>query len=255
MTRRGAREHSRLGCGNFAEFTLAERSRSLPQIPASPPARVFAKLADVPHAKTEPRKRPRQSRSRVLYDALIESTSRLLASEGLAAVTTAKVAELAGVSIGSLYQYFPSREALIAALIEHKLEADVRELTPMLLRLREAGLDEAIAGLVEVGIRFYRDETPLYREMVAAMAAVDRDAHVRRVIEGFDQAIVSVLEPHRAQLGEALEPCAWIMRETLIGCAREAAARHPESLADGSLAARLEAMCRALLGAPTGDSR
>jgi AcrR family transcriptional regulator len=212
-------------------------------------------LLRVPRAKTEPRKRPRQSRSRVLYDALIEATRRIVASEGVAAVTTARVAELAGVSIGSLYQYFPSREALIAALIDHQLEVDIQQMLPVIERLREAELDQALAGLVEITVRFYRDETPLYREMVAAMAAVDRDAHVRRVLEGFDQAIVMVLAPHRERLREGFEASAWIMRETLIGCVREAAARHPEVLADGSLAPRLESMCRALLGAPTGETR
>ncbi|MFO7567078.1 MAG: hypothetical protein R6X02_30820, partial [Enhygromyxa sp.] len=75
--------------------------------------------------------------------------------------------------------------------------------------------------------------------------------HVGRVLAGFDRAIVMVLWPHRERLREGFEGCAWIMRETLIGCVREAAAHHPEALADGSLAARLEAMCRALLGAPT----
>ena len=86
--------------------------------------------------KTEPRKRPRQARSRVLYDALVEATQRVLASEGVAAVTTARVAEVAGVSIGSLYQYFPSCEALIAAVIDHKIESDVRELMPFIESLR-----------------------------------------------------------------------------------------------------------------------
>ena len=189
----------------------------------------------------------------MLYDALVEATKRLLAGEGVAAVTTARVAELAGVSIGSLYQYFPSREALIAAVIDHKLESDTQELVPIIVGLRDADLDEAIRGLVEVAVRYYRDETPLYREMVAAMAAVDRDAYVRRILEGFDQAIVSVLAPHRDQLSAPLERCAWIMREALISCVREAAAHHPDSFADGFLAARLEAMCRALLGAPGGD--
>lgn len=189
----------------------------------------------------------------MLYDALVEATRRILASEGVAAVTTGRVAELAGVSIGSLYQYFPSREALIAAVIDHKLETDVQELTPVLMQLREASLDQAIRGLVEVAVRFYRDETPLYREMVAAMAAVDREAHVRRVLSGLDDAIVLVLAPHREQLRPDFEQCAWIMRETLISCVREAAIHHPESLADGCLATRLELMCRALLGAPGGD--
>lgn len=130
----------------------------------------------MPDRKTEPRKRPRQARSKVLYDALIEATQRLLASEGLDAVTTNRVAELAGVSIGSLYQYFPSREALIAAVIDRKLEQDLIELTPLVRGLLDVELDAALAGLVEVAVRFYRDETPLYRAMVAALAEVDRDA-------------------------------------------------------------------------------
>lgn len=203
-------------------------------------------------AKTEPRKRPRQSRSRVLYDALIEATRRVLASEGVEAVTTARVAELAGVSIGSLYQYFPSREALIAAVIDHKLESDLHELMPLIERLGQAELDDAIRGLVEVVVRYYRDETPLYREMVAAMAAVDREQHVRRMLEGFDKVIVTVLQPHRAELHAEFERSAWIMRESLISCVREAAAQHPDTLADGFLAERLEAMCRGLLGLAAG---
>ena len=113
----------------------------------------------MPASKTEPRKRPKQARSQVLYDSLIEATRRLLASEGVDAVTTARVAELAGVSIGSLYQYFPSREALVAAVIDAKLESDMRELAPVLAELHQAELDDAIRGLVEMVVRYYRDET------------------------------------------------------------------------------------------------
>lgn len=204
----------------------------------------------MPPTNTEPRKRPRQARSRVLFDALIEATQRVLASEGVEAVTTARVAEVAGVSIGSLYQYFPSREALIAAVIDHKLEADIRELLPLIESLRHASLDAAIRGLVELTVRFYRDETPLYREMVAAMPAVDREAHVRRTIEGFDGVIVQVLAPHREQLrGDLdLERSAWVMRTAMLACVREAAAHRPAAFEGGWLSEQLEGMCAGLLG-------
>jgi AcrR family transcriptional regulator len=198
--------------------------------------------------KTEPRKRPRQARSRVLYDALVEATQRVLATEGVAAVTTAHIAEVAGVSIGSLYQYFPSREALIAAVIDHKIEADTVEILPFVESLRHAKLDDAIRGLVELTVRFYRDETPLYREMVAALATVDREEHVRRMIGGLDGVIVSVLKPHREQLAADPDHCAWVMRTAMLACVREAAAHRPEAFENGRLSAQLEAMCVGLLG-------
>ncbi len=247
MRPRALAEHSRFGSlrsPDIARFWLLDRI--WPSVVAADSR--SCDLLGVSRPKTEPRKRPKQSRSRVLYDSLVEATKRLLASEGVAAVTTARVAELAGVSIGSLYQYFPSREALIAAVIDHRLEADLQELMPMLEGLRAVELDEAIRGLIEVVVRYYRDETSLYREMVAAMPEVDREMHVRRVLEGFDKVIVVVLDPHRRQLGEDVERCAWIMRTTLIRCVREAAASHPDAFADGFLTDRLEAMCRALLG-------
>jgi AcrR family transcriptional regulator len=204
----------------------------------------------VPPTNSEPRKRPRQARSRVLFDALVEATQRVLAKEGIEAVTTAHVAEVAGVSIGSLYQYFPSREALIAAVIDHKIEADIRELLPLVEALRHASLDEAIRGLVELAVRFYRDETPLYREMIAALATVDRETHVRRMSEGFDGVIVHVLAPHREQLRAdlELEQSAWVMRTVMLACVREAAAHRPTAFEGGRLSEQLYAMCVGLLG-------
>jgi AcrR family transcriptional regulator len=204
----------------------------------------------VPPTNTEPRKRPRQARSRALFDALVEATQRVLAKEGVEAVTTAHVAEVAGVSIGSLYQYFPSREALIAAVIDHKIEADIRELLPLVEALRHSNLDEAIRGLVELAVRFYRDETPLYREMIAALATVDRATHVRRMSEGFDGVIVHVLAPHREQLRAELEleQSAWVMRTVMLACVREAAAHRPTAFEGGKLSEQLYAMCVGLLG-------
>ncbi|WP_234013940.1 helix-turn-helix domain-containing protein [Cronobacter dublinensis] len=61
-----------------------------------------------------PRKLPRQARSRALVEAIIEATARIFERAGPAACTTNAVAEKAGVSIGSLYQYFPNRRALTA---------------------------------------------------------------------------------------------------------------------------------------------
>jgi AcrR family transcriptional regulator len=68
--------------------------------------------------QTTPRKAASQERSRVTVDALVEATARVLIKEGHDRAGTNRIAEAAGVSIGSLYQYFPSKEALVAAVID-----------------------------------------------------------------------------------------------------------------------------------------
>ena len=65
-----------------------------------------------------PRKLPRQARSKATVDAVITAAAQILIEHGYEGATTARVAERAGVSVGSLYQYFPNKEALIAVLIE-----------------------------------------------------------------------------------------------------------------------------------------
>src|SRR5438445_2470695 len=67
---------------------------------------------------TKPRKNASQERSRATVDALVEATARILVKEGFDKASTNRIAEVAGVSVGSLYQYYPGKEALVAAVIE-----------------------------------------------------------------------------------------------------------------------------------------
>src|ERR1700750_601694 len=62
------------------------------------------------------RKAPRQRRSKQLVEDILEAAIRVLSREGAARFTTARVAETAGVSVGSLYQYFPNKEAILFRL-------------------------------------------------------------------------------------------------------------------------------------------
>src|SRR5471032_3134277 len=71
-----------------------------------------------PRLSTVPRKSPKQARSKATIDALLTATARILIKEGFDHASTNRIAEAAGVSVGSLYQYFPSKETLVAALIE-----------------------------------------------------------------------------------------------------------------------------------------
>ena len=81
---------------------------------------------------TSPRKSATQERSKATVDALLSATARVLVKEGHDRASTNKVAETAGVSIGSLCRYFPSNEALVSAVIDRH----VGEMTSRLTRAR-----------------------------------------------------------------------------------------------------------------------
>jgi AcrR family transcriptional regulator len=96
------------------------------------------------HNRLEPRKLAVQSRSNATVNAVLEAAARILERHGLEGYTTNAVADRAGVSIGSLYQYFPNKDAVTAALIE-------RESAVFLSDLAEVPFAEGYeAGLVHV---------------------------------------------------------------------------------------------------------
>src|SRR5688572_11660030 len=67
-----------------------------------------------------PRKSPSQQRSGVLVDAIVEGAIRILVRDGYGALTTIRIAECAGVSVGSLYQYFPNKQAIVAEIVRRR---------------------------------------------------------------------------------------------------------------------------------------
>lgn len=91
-------------------------------------------------SKSVMRKAPRQSRSKATVGAIVEAATRILATQGWAGFTTNKVAETAGVSIGSLYQYFPDKLSLIEAIRQAHLD-------DCLAVLRRAGQGDKSQGV------------------------------------------------------------------------------------------------------------
>src|SRR6202012_1806868 len=86
-------------------------------------------MTDRRQAQISSRKRPKQSRSTELVAAILQAAAQVLAAEGAARFTTARVADKAGVSVGSLYQYFPNKAAIL-----FRLQSDEWRQTTDLLR-------------------------------------------------------------------------------------------------------------------------
>jgi AcrR family transcriptional regulator len=95
-----------------------------------------------------PRKAPRQGRAVATVDAIIEAAARIIEADGLDALTTNRIAEKAGVGIGSLYQYFPAREAILAALIARENASFAATMLATLEATQETPLPETQRSLI-----------------------------------------------------------------------------------------------------------
>jgi len=72
------------------------------------------------------RRKPTQARARATMDMIFEATARIIERNGIAALNTNRIAERAGISIGSLYEYFPNKDAILIAMARQRLAEDER---------------------------------------------------------------------------------------------------------------------------------
>jgi AcrR family transcriptional regulator len=119
--------------------------------------------ANRPASDLEPRRRPRQERARATVEAIVAAAAEVIASEGYAAMNTNKVAARAGVSIGSLYQYFPNKQALLVSLLEEHLA----RVHPLVARSLEELADPAVPFVEAM------------RRMFVSLLALHHDANPR----------------------------------------------------------------------------
>ena len=97
--------------------------------------------------KTSARRQPAQRRARQTVDAILDAVIRVLKREGVHGVTTNRIAEVAGVSIGSVYQYFPDKHAIFTALHQRHIEEIDRMIASRLLEHSQSSLDTLMRAL------------------------------------------------------------------------------------------------------------
>ncbi len=109
-----------------------------------------------------PRKRPRQARAQATVDAILEATAQVLVRDGIERLSTNRIAKRAGVSVGSLYQYFPNKDALLLALLERHDETMMAMLEDCISSLFDAPLEEAVRTYIKAMIEAHRLDPELH---------------------------------------------------------------------------------------------
>src|SRR6516164_3782149 len=183
--------------------------------------------------QTNPRKLASQERSRATVDALLEATARVLLKEGYDRASTNRIAEVAGVSIGSLYQYFPSKEALVAAVIDRHTREISEATRNVLVKAAAHPIEVAAREFVSAGIDGHRVNPRLHGVLAEQIPRVGRLENIEaNVREGY-ALVRGYLEAHRDEIDVAdLDLAAFVLVTVVEALTHAAVLRRPDILAD-----------------------
>ena len=168
----------------------------------------------------EPRKSPVQARSAASVDAILEATIQVLLSVGKERLTTTRVAARAGVSIGTLYQYFPNKSAMLQAALRRHLEDVTEAVERVCLEKRTKPLAEMATALVsaflEAKMRNAKTSVALY----SVSSDVDGAKILRETGVRSNGAIVEMLESAREPLMKDPQLVASMLQGAMSGVSR-----------------------------------
>jgi AcrR family transcriptional regulator len=175
------------------------------------------------HVKTE-RKVPRQKRSKGMVESILEAATRVLSARELDEVSTNVIAEAAGISIGSFYQYFPNKEKLATALLERFMGEDISNIN--FLEALDRGMDtkaspDTIEAMVQSYMEVFFVHAVQHRKLLRVLSK-----HIFR-LNVFDH-IVKVRTAIRGHLAKRLvqafglpgtdaDEIAWVIMTSVIG--------------------------------------
>ncbi len=133
--------------------------------------------------KTPLRRRPVQRRSRETVGAVLDAVAKILKREGVGAVTTNRIAAVAGVSIGSVYQYFPDKRAIFAALLERHID-DIGQVVDRTLATHAASPVEDMVGALVRAMVEAHEKDPELHELLTTEVPHRGEAGFQARIEG-----------------------------------------------------------------------
>ena len=183
------------------------------------------------------RKQPKQARARATVDVILRATAHILSAEGYSALTTNRVAEVAGVSIGSLYQYFPNKQTLVSALIDKHCEALITVLGEQLMNADWGGCPKTLARtVIKAMVEAHQVDPVLHGVLTQQVPAFGHDQRLRILQEQSAALVVNFLRgsPELCRRPD-LDLAALIVVQAVDASTHEAVLHHTNYLEDDQL--------------------
>jgi AcrR family transcriptional regulator len=142
------------------------------------------------------RKKPAQARLEQTVATIIEATAQVLEREGESALTTNRLAERAGFSIGTLYQYFPNKDAILRLLAERERDQFERAVAAVVRDPDAAGLEPVMRAIIAIAIGSFGNRVQLRRLVLLRFFKSDLTASVGRTIDAIGRLIAEAVARH-----------------------------------------------------------
>ena len=183
-----------------------------------------------------PRKQPRQERSKLTVAAILEAAARILVEEGYAKANTNRIAALAGVSIGSLYEFFPNKDAIFTELRRSLNARMLEEVADVIGEVLALPIHDAVHKAVQALIRMHSVNPALDTALQAEVpghALADQDREIARRLHELGMEFVT---RHRREVRrDNLSMAVFVAIQASESLTHEAAKKRPESLVNGEL--------------------
>jgi AcrR family transcriptional regulator len=175
------------------------------------------------------RKEPKQDRARATVETLLEATAQVLVQDGYDKASTNRIAARAGVSVGSLYQYFPSKDALVAAVAEHHHMLMLEVLARAASDVGDLPLDEAVREIIGAMLDAHCLEPALHRVLTEQ---IPHDVVIHHIEKDAGAFVRATLEVHQSKLrrGIDLDVATFVLVHAVEGVTHAAVLERPAML-------------------------
>jgi AcrR family transcriptional regulator len=176
-------------------------------------------------------------------DAIFEATIQVLLADGLQGLTTTRVAERAGVSVGTLYQYFPNKHALLYAVLAQHLTRVSLTVGAAALSVQGQPLDAMVAAVVEAFVRAKTANIDEARALYAVASVLDTAELVKDVAQRGRDVLVALLETAPGVRFEAPALTAFMLVGAMVGSTRAMLEEGASAEMLAALPGQLTSMC------------
>ena len=153
-------------------------------------------------SKLNPRKLGLQARAQETIDVILEATAQLLKEKGVKTISTNKIVEKAGVSIGTLYQYFPSKESVLSFLLEKQFNKTADDFLNHLEKLdfKNTKMKEGIETILNTLFTHFEIKGPVFKELIYSVISIESLKFTLKNDERVSKAIIEKMKYYEDEI-------------------------------------------------------